>query len=151
MDSVPSFYSITAASSAPSNGATSIVTLGINPSIKMIDGDTLFFTFPTELTLATSTVLCSAEGYVKTVSCALVTGMPNRISAKVTFNGGSVSANTLFTFKVTNVKNAPSTEPSSQFKSIKATDASGNDIAIFTGSGPTITNPNPATAVGTLA
>lgn len=78
----------------PTNGASSTITLFVNPSIKMIDGDILYFTFPAELTLPTSSLGCIAEGYVKTISCALVTGSPNRISAKVTFNGGSVNVNT---------------------------------------------------------
>ena len=62
-------------------------------AIKMIDNDILFFTFPPEITLS-SAITCTAEGFVKTASCSLVSGTPNRLQAKVTFNGGSVNANT---------------------------------------------------------
>lgn len=37
------------------------------------------------------------------------------------------------------------------FTDIKATDSAENDIMVFTGVGPTIANPQPATAVGSLA
>lgn len=76
--------------------------------------------------------------------------MPNRLKAKITFTSGSNAANTQFTIKVNNVKNAPSTAPSSVFTDIKATDSADNDIMIFLGVGPTITNPQPASATGQL-
>lgn len=76
--------------------------------------------------------------------------MPNRLKAKITFNSGSNPASTQFYIKVNNVKNAPSTAASSVFTDIKATDSADNDIMVFTGVGPTITNPQPASATGSL-
>ena len=77
--------------------------------------------------------------------------MPNRLRARVTFTSGSNPRNVKFYIKVNNVRNAPSTAPSRVFTDIKATDSSDNDIMIFTDTGPTITNPQPATATGSLA
>lgn len=117
----------------------------------MIDNDILYVTFPSEIQLPTASALtCTAEGLVKSVQCSLISGMPNRLKAKVTFNSGSNPAGTQFYIKVNNVKNAPSTVPSSVFNEIKATDSSDNDIMVFTETGPTITNPQPASATGTL-
>lgn len=76
--------------------------------------------------------------------------MPNRLKARITFTSGSNPASTQFFFRVNNVKNAPSTATSSVFTDIKATDSGENDIMVFTGVGPTITNPQPASATGSL-
>ena len=76
--------------------------------------------------------------------------MPNRLKAKVTFTSGSNPGSVNFYIKVNNVKNAPSTAPSSVFTDIKATDSIEDDIMVFTGVGPTITNPQPASATGSL-
>ena len=74
--------------------------------------------------------------------------MPNRLKAKVTFTSGSTSNR--FEIKVNNVKNAPSTAPSSIFADIKATDSSDNDILVYEGIKPIITNAQPASASGNL-
>lgn len=74
--------------------------------------------------------------------------MPNRLKAKITFTSGS--ANTRFEIKVNNVKNAPSTAPSSTFTDVKATDGSDNDIMDYTGVVLGITNAQPASALGNL-
>jgi hypothetical protein len=120
--------------------------------MKMIDNDILYITFPSEIQLpSASSLSCTAEGAVKTVQCSLIAGSPNRLKAKVTFTSGSNPSTSQFYIKVNNVKNAPSTAKSSVFTEIKATDSSDNDIMIFTDLGPTITNPQPATASGSLA
>jgi hypothetical protein len=119
--------------------------------MKMIDNDIVYITFPSEIQLpSASSLSCTAEALVKTVQCSLITGMPNRLKAKVTFTSGSNSPNVLFYIKVNNVKNAPSTAPSSVFTDIKATDSGDNDIMIFTGTAPIITNPQPASTDGSL-
>ena len=120
--------------------------------MKMIDNDIVYITFPSEIQLpSASSLSCTAEGLVKTVQCSLITGMPNRLKAKVTFTSGSNSPNIMFYIKVNNVKNAPSTATSSVFTDVKATDSGDNDIMISTlGVLPTITNPQPASAVGSL-
>lgn len=95
MDSVPSFFLIGASSSNPQNGGSTTVTINVNPSMRMIDGDTLYLTFPTEILLPTaSSLTCTAEGLVKSLQCSLISGMPNRLKARITFNSGSNPANT---------------------------------------------------------
>jgi hypothetical protein len=119
--------------------------------MKMIDGDIFYITFPPELQLPSSSSLsCTGEGLVKSLQCSLVNGMANRVKAKITFTSGSLDGNTKFTIKVNNVKNAPSTAPSSAFTDIKATDSADNDIMVYLGVGPAITNPQPASASGQL-
>jgi hypothetical protein len=115
--------------------------------MKIIDKEILYITFPSKIHLpSASSLSCTAEGVVKTVQCSLIAGSPNRLKAKVTFTSGSNPSTSQFYIKVNNVKNAPSTATSSVFTDIKATDSNENDIMVYTGVGPTITNPQPATA-----
>jgi hypothetical protein len=115
--------------------------------MKMIDNDILYITFPSEIQLpSASSLSCTAEGVVKTVQCSLIAGSPNRLKAKVTFTSGSNPSTSQFYIKVNNVKNAPSTAPSSTFTDVKATDSSDNDIMDYTGIVPGITNAQPASA-----
>jgi hypothetical protein len=46
MDDVPSFFLIGASSSVPQNGANAVIAITVNPSMKMIDGDIFYITFP---------------------------------------------------------------------------------------------------------
>lgn len=86
MDNVPSFLLIEAKSSNPQNGGLTTSTISFTPSMKMIDNDILFITFPNEIQLpSASSLTCTAEGLVKTIQCSLIAGMPNRLKAKVTF------------------------------------------------------------------
>jgi hypothetical protein len=86
MDDVPSFLLVGATSSNPQNGGSSVVTISFTPSMRMIDNDIVFITFPNEIQLpSASSLSCSAEGLVKTIQCSLIAGMPNRLKAKVTF------------------------------------------------------------------
>lgn len=57
---------------------------------------------------------------------------------------------TKFSFKVSNVKNAPSTKKSSEFTPIQMFDTSNNNIGDYKGTAVTITNLSPAAATGTL-
>lgn len=147
MATVPSFNSIKASAGSTTNGASGTYTITVNPSIRFVDGDVLYLTFPVETSVPAS-VTCSVGTNVKTVSCS--SSSPNQVKVVLTFTTGSVAANNDFTFIVNNVKNAPSTKTTSPFTNIRAYDKDGNDIAIFTGTGPTITNTQPAIATGTL-
>jgi hypothetical protein len=68
MDDVPSFLLVGATSSNPQNGGSSVVTISFTPSMRMIDNDIVFITFPNEIQLpSASSLSCTAEGLVKTI------------------------------------------------------------------------------------
>jgi hypothetical protein len=72
------------------------------------------------------------------------------LRVRLTFTSSTLASGTKFSFKVAGVKNAPSTETTSAFSLIEAMEATGNQIAAFSGTGPSVKNLSPSPASGTL-
>jgi hypothetical protein len=141
MQTLPSFTAIGVASDNAFNGVISGYTVEVTPSIEMITGDYMFITFPPEVSVTTPT--CSAVLILgSTSSCTLVSA--NRVRVGLVFKISPNPIGTKFSFKISNVKNAMSTKPTSPFSGIEAQDSLFNQIAVYTATGPTVKNTSPS-------
>ena len=113
----------------------------------MLSSDVFYITFPPEIILP-SLPTCSGIILLSAATCSSPsTGM---LKVVLTFAISPSPLGNMFSFKVNGVKNAANTKTTSAFSLISASDSAGNQIAIFTGTAPTITNASPAAALGTL-
>lgn len=127
------------------NGANYIIT--VNPSIAMYSGDIFYITFPAEIGLSGSPS-CSAVSLLRSVSCSSPSS--KKLKVQLTFSSSPNAAGNEFKFSVSGVTNAPSTETSSAFTDISASDSNDNPIALYSGTAPTVKNLSPAPASGSL-
>ena len=89
-------------------------------------GDSIEFTFPSDLTLGSSPS-CSAVTSVTSVTCT-VTGT-NKIKMTMnTFSPTILPASTAFTFSVNNLVNPYSTKPTGSFTTITGYNAAGFSV-----------------------
>jgi hypothetical protein len=122
MTSVPSFTAVAIASDNFYNGFSANYQIDVTPSLDLISSDVFYIQFPAEITLPSSPA-CTVVSSLSSISCSSPTS--NYLKAKLTFSS-TLASGTKFSFKVSNVYNAPSTKPTSAFSLIEAKDSLDN-------------------------
>lgn len=108
------------------NGATTNYKIIVTPSVPMVSGDKLQFTFPPEVTVPSS-ISCSTSTLVSSVSCS---NSGSSVLATFTYSS-TINAGTSFAFFVNSLKNPPNTLQTSDFTGISSYDSSNNQISTY--------------------
>lgn len=146
MLSVPTITSVSLTQSSGVNGASPTYTFTVVPGLSLQNNDIFQLTFPSETTVPTNPS-CTAGNSLSSAVCTLLS--PNVVRVRLMFQSSSLPSTGSFTFAIANVKNPPSTKPSSSFSSISLSDSGSNQVASYSGS-LTVTNIQFATATGSL-
>ncbi|CDW77580.1 UNKNOWN [Stylonychia lemnae] len=125
------------------NGASATYEFTIQSSQALSNGDYISFLLPTEITLPTGTLTCTAVTNIITVTCSKISSSKG-IKAAFTFSGGQLVSGNQIVFKAGLLSNPPNTQESTEFDSIQLYDKTNS--ALETYNDPvTITMTTPAT------